>query len=113
MIQELVVEILRLRYPPNNVGNLEIYYNQQENRQHDFTLLIKNLEDRNAEFGIDKDFVSQFVSLVKPFRPRSNSNAHSIIKFADEHEILNYKISEMISLLLKLRDRLKHQSSTH
>lgn len=113
MIQELVFEILRLRYPPNNIGNLEIYYNQQDNRQHDFTLLIKNLEDRNSEFGIDKDMVSQFVSLVKPFRPRSNSIAHSIIKFADEHEILNYKISEMISLLLRLRDNLKHQSSTH
>ncbi len=41
--------------------------------------------------------VSQFVSLVKPFRPRLNSNAHSIIKFADGQEILNYKISEMIS----------------
>lgn len=110
MIQDLVYEILRLKYPANIQANLEIYYNQKENRQHDFTLLIKNLEDKKDEYGIDKDWISEFISLVKPFRPTSNSNAHSIIKFADEEEILEYKVPKMISLLIKLRDNLKRES---
>jgi hypothetical protein len=110
MIQDLVYEILRLKYPANIQTNLEMYYNQKENRQHDFTLLIKNLEDKKDEYGIDKDWISEFISLVKPFRPTSNSNAHSIIKFPDEEEILEYKVPKMISLLIKLRDNLKRES---
>jgi hypothetical protein len=112
MIQDLVYEILRLKYHANTQSNLEIYYSRNENRQHDFTLLIKNLEDKKDDYGIDKDIISEFVSLVKPFRPSSNSNAHSIIRFPDEQEIVSYKVPKMISLLLKLRDNLKRESST-
>ena len=52
MIQDLVYDILRLKYHANTQSNLEIYYNRKENRQHDFTLLIKNLEDKRMTMGL-------------------------------------------------------------
>lgn len=102
IIENLVIDILRLKFPPSIPNNLLIYYNEKEMRFHDFTLLIKNLEDRKNEFHLDKETLADFISLVKPFRPSANSNAHSIVKISDEKEILNFQIPRMIALLKRL-----------
>ena len=102
-----MIEILRLKYPPNQPGNIEIYYYVKDQRFSDFTVLIKNLEDKKDDFGIDKEIISEFISLVKPFRPRANSNAHSIIITSNEEDVLTYNIQKMTALLLRLWNNLK------
>jgi len=56
--------------------------------------------------------VSEFISLVKTFRPQSNSSAHSIIIECDEKKLKNAKVERMIELLLKLKNNLVHESIT-
>lgn len=111
LLENLVIETLRIKYPPNITGNLELYYNEKDQRFNDFTILIKNLESKIDDFGIDKNIISEFISLIKPFRPRANSNTHSIIIIADEEEVLRYSIQKMAALLLKLWNNLKLQNA--
>lgn len=107
LLENLVIEILRIKYPPNVKGNLEIYYNTDEGRFHDFTILLKNLEERKEDFVVDVNIITEFISLVKPFRPRANANAHSIIIVSNKDEVLKYNIPKMTALLLKLWNNLK------
>ena len=79
----------------------------EDQRFNDFTVLIKNLEDKKDDFGVDKQIISEFISRVKPFRPRANSNAHSIIMISNEEDVLKYNIPIMTALLLKLWTNLK------
>jgi hypothetical protein len=110
LLENLVIEILRIRYPPNKQGNLEMYYNARDGKFHDFTILLKNLEERKDDFGIDKDIITEFISLVKPFRPRANANAHSMVIVSDEDEVLKWNIPKMAALLLKLWNNLKQSN---
>ena len=110
LLENLVIEILRIKYPPNIQGNLELYYNARDSRFYDFTILLKNLEERKDDFGVDKDIITEFISSVKPFRPRANSNAHSIIIVSDEDEVLSYNIPKMTALLLKLWNNIKQST---
>jgi len=106
LIENLVIDVLRIKYPQNIPGNLEIYHNTKDGRFHDFTILLKNLEEKKDEFGIDKVIITEFISLIKPFRPRANADAHSIIMISDENEVMKYDITRMAALLLKLRDNI-------
>jgi len=110
LLENLVIEILRIRYPPNKQGNLEMYYNARDGKFHDFTILLKNLEERKDDFGIDKEIITEFISLVKPFRPRANANAHSMVIVSDEDEVLKWNIPKMAALLLKLWNNLKQSN---
>lgn len=107
LLENLVIEILRIKYPPNVGDNLQIYYKAGDGRFHDFTILLKNLEERKDDFSVDKDIITEFISLVKPFRPKANANTHSIIIASDEDEVLKFDIPKMTALLLRLWTKLK------
>jgi hypothetical protein len=107
MIENLVIDVLRLKFPQSGTGNISLYFRVDGGgRFHDFTILLKNLEDKIDDFGVDKHIIQQLLPLVKVFRPQSNSNAHSIIIIGDEKALLAANIERMIALLLKLKQNL-------
>ena len=70
------------------------------------------LEDYCVHIPIktNSNIITEFISLVKPFRPRANATAHSIIIVSDEDKVLNCNIPKMTALLLKLWNNLKQSS---
>lgn len=107
LFENLLIEILRFKYPPNESGNLEIYFVTKDQRFQNFTLLLKNIEDKKDEFTVDKHIITEIISFIKPFRERANSNAHSIIIVSNEDDILKYEIPHISALLLKLYSNTK------
>lgn len=106
MIENLVIDVLRLKFPQSGMGNLNLYYRPSDGRFHDFTVLLKNLEDKKDEYGVDKQIITEFISLVKPFRPQANSTAHSIIMECNEKKLVDAKVERMVEYLLKLKNNL-------
>lgn len=106
LLENLVIDILRQKFPATVSGNLELYYNSSQGRFNDFTILLKNLEDKKEEFGVDEEIITEFVSLIKPFRPRANSNTHSIIIIGNEEDLLKFDVPKMSALLLRLQKNL-------
>jgi len=107
LLENLVIDILRKKFPASTPGNLELYFNPTQGRFNDFTILLKNLEDKKEDFGVDKEIITEFISLIKPFRPRTNSNIHSIFIIGDEDEVLKFNVSKMSALLLRLQKNLE------
>jgi hypothetical protein len=81
---------------------LNLCYNKQESRFHDFTILLKNMEKKKSKFGPDVKTITDFVSYVKPFREKgkANANTYSIIIFSSENEITKMNIPHIIGLLM-------------
>ena len=107
MFENLLIEILRIKYPPSTPDNHEIYFIRTDQRFQNFTVLLKNIEDRKSEFTVDEPLVSEIISKIKPFRKGANSNAHSIIIISKEKDILNFDIPHISALLLKLYSNVK------
>ena len=108
LIENLVIDVLRLKYPAISSDNLSLYYQKEYSRYNDFTHLLKNLEDKKQEFGADKHIIERFISLSKPFRCKANSKTHSIIMIGDKKELRDLKIETMVELLLKLENNLRN-----
>jgi len=104
LLENLVIDILRQKYPQSQ-ENLKLYCrvdNGKAKRFHDLIILIKNLDDKKEEFGIDKEIIEEFIKLIKPFRIVANSNTHSIIIYGNKDELDKLQIEKMAGLLIKL-----------
>lgn len=108
LFENLIIEILRIKYPSSVPGNLELYFIKNNKRFQDFTILLKNIEDRKGDFTVDEQIITEIISLIKPFRISANSNAHSIIIVSDEKAILDFQIPRISALLFRLHSNIKH-----
>ena len=101
LIENLIIDILRRKFPQSQ-NNLDIYYRINDGRFHDLTILLKHLDEKKEEFGIDKEAIEEFFKLIKPFRPTANSNAHSIIVWGEKEILDKLQIEKMAGLLIKV-----------
>ena len=105
LIENLLIDLLRKKYGDKTKTAKEIYYNINNGRFHSFTYLVKNLEDKKSDFDIDKELIEEFLSLVKPFRKKANSKAHSLIYFVEnKEELMDYHLPRMVDLLLRIQN---------
>jgi hypothetical protein len=105
MAENMVIDILRIRFRNSKNKGLNYYWNMKKGRFHDFSYLIDVLERLNRRniFGPDKDTMKEIIRLVKPFRRNSSSTAHSLISDPTEDEIVRMNIPEIMSLLHHVR----------
>ncbi len=104
LIENLIIDILRKKYPKNE-ENLKIYCrveNKKAKRFHDLAILLENLKKKKIEFGIDEEIIDEFFKFIKPFRPKANSSAHSIIIWGSKEDLDKLQIEKMIGLLIKV-----------
>jgi len=108
LFENLIIEILRMKYPHNKPGNLEIYYLVKDRKFQNFTILLMNIEERKSDFTVDEQLITEVISLIKPFRKGANANAHSIIIVSDENDISEFDIPRISALLLRLYSNIKN-----
>lgn len=107
LIENLVIDILRQKYQLNqDPKNLEIFYNKNKGQFHNFSLLLKNLNQRKNDFYPDQGIINEFMKLMGKFKPNANANAHSITIKSGKDEILEYNVPRIIALLYRLLDHL-------
>lgn len=89
--------------------SLNLFYDKKNRGFHDLSYLIDKLEVKNKKdtFRPDKQAISRFLSLVKPFRGEANSNAHSVIETPKLDDVVNSNIQDMVALLFKVYEWLK------
>lgn len=104
LVENLLIDILRKKYPPKN-GGLEIYYIKEKGRFKDLSTLISVLEDKKLEFEPDKKVVNDILNLIKQLRETANASAHSIF-YTDKETIKNLGIPELVEKLQYINNRL-------
>lgn len=107
LIENLLIDVLRKKYGSTTKRDVEMYYGTEQGRFHDFTFLLKNLDEQKGDFKIDEEIIHQFFELVKPFRKNANSKAHSIVHIIEKKEELkDYDIQRLASLLIRLYNNI-------
>lgn len=100
-IENLIIDLLRNKYPVSN-NTLNIYFNDKQNRFHDFSYLLENLKQRKSDFKPDVGSIEKLLILVNPFKTVADATVHSIIENPEENDIIKLKIPQIISILEKL-----------
>ncbi len=103
LLENLLIDILRKRY---GTSELALYYDTSKRRFFDFSIILKNFENRQADFQhITTNLNNKIIAEINSYRETGNSGAHSIdanVKiefFKDKRNDLNYLVQFLFRLL--------------
>ena len=103
VIENLIIDILRKKFPENSKINKELYFNISENRFQDFSIILDNLYKKRYDFGPESKAVERLFNLSKRFKKDANDKAHSWFHLVErKSEIDNLNIQGIINLILVL-----------
>jgi hypothetical protein len=77
IIENLLTDIIRRKYPSNKKQNVEIYFDTSRGRTRDFSEILKNLRKRSKDFGPDSVLLERIIQRSDQFRNDANNKAHS------------------------------------
>lgn len=104
IIENLLIDILKKKYPPTTKINKELYYDIDKRRMKDFSVILENLYKKRNDFDLDnKKIIERINSLVKRIKDDANDKTHSwfyIVK--SKNEIIDLDFQTIIELIKKL-----------
>jgi len=78
ILENLISDIIRQKFPPNKKKeNLEMYYDIDQRRTKDFSVILKNFGEKSFSFAPDDVLVKRIVKLSKEFKDDANDKTHS------------------------------------
>jgi hypothetical protein len=77
IIENLIIDILKMKYPESSLANKKLYFDINQKRYHDFGVILKNLERKKHEFGSENKGVERLYKLSKQFKDDANDKTHS------------------------------------
>lgn len=107
ILEVVVVRIFEVVFPKlknktYSPENHSLWFDTKHNKHHGFDTLLDNLSEHAKDFQEDSELISDFVSLVRPFKNESNKHVHSDYKMPDEQYINQWKIPKIIGMARKL-----------
>ncbi|MEM3518774.1 MAG: hypothetical protein QXZ07_06895 [Nitrososphaerales archaeon] len=109
LIENLVYNLLEYKFGGQRI---DLYYDINHRRAHDFGVLLDNLKAHKQEFDVDQhELIDKFLEMVQPFRRDANAKVHKVMEYLETTaQVKKLKIPEMVQILLKLIGRVKQNT---
>lgn len=105
IIENLLTDIIKKKFPQKTLANIELYFDTSRGRTRDFSEILKNLRTRTNDFGAEKILLERILTKADIFKDDANDKAHSwyhIVKRSKELEDAEVQtIIDMITTLEK------------
>lgn len=103
IIENLIIDLLRKKYPPNNKANKELYYDTAQGRFCDFGIILDNFNKKKGDFGVDKVAVERLYAHAKSFKQNANDKTHSWFHLVEtKKEIEDLNITQIFELIKQI-----------
>jgi hypothetical protein len=102
LIENIMLDILKTRFPPVSNENIDIYFDKEHEVHKDLNLLIDVFEHRKEEIPINSEELTEFIKELNLFKLKEDVNSHSINEIPDSIKIRKYHIEEIIEGLLDI-----------
>lgn len=110
IIENLLIDILRLKFPENTRENKELYYDIGRGQIKGLKELLENLQSKKEDFEIDKKLVEKILSCVHPIKEDLDQKVHSwyhVIK--TKAEIDRMDVQNIFDLFYELESKIIQQ----
>lgn len=102
-IENMLVDIIKKKYPQNRKENIELYFDTSRSRTKDFSEILSNLGKKAIDFGPDKALLERIVNRANQFKDDANNKAHSwyhIVRSRKEIDDTNFQ--DIVDMIIKL-----------
>lgn len=106
VLENLIIQILRRKYPENKEGHRKKYFDFNRGRFLDFGVLLKNLRNSSKEFGPEKQLVKRICEKADKFKETADEMTHSLYNIATKKEIDEKNFQHILDLIQKLEEKM-------
>ena len=108
VIQNLIVDLLTTKFPPNKAKeNKELYYDINRRRFLDFSIILDNLNKKRHDFPVTAAGPIQvLVGKARKFTRDANDQTHSWFYMAKKKDLDDADIDQILFLIKKVADSL-------
>lgn len=103
LIENLIIDLLRKKY---GTTHIDFYYNPSRGRFHDFSILLKKLDEVQNDFHhVTQNLDVTFIRELNDYRETGNASAHSIDTninieiFNSKKDDINNKVKLLVRIL--------------
>ncbi|MDO8622902.1 MAG: hypothetical protein Q7R52_01545 [archaeon] len=103
VFENLLIEIIRKKYPGKSQQERELYWDFKKNRFLDFSIILNNLDKKATDFGPESKLVKRTVQKASQFKDDANDKTHSLYHIVkNKKELEDKQPQEVIELIKKL-----------
>lgn len=107
-VENMLVDILRKKFPENTKENKELYFDTAQRRFKDFGLILKSFRSKSTEFDTERKLVERIAELAEALKDGANDKAHSWFHLVRrKREIDDLDIQNLIDLIKKLESTVE------
>jgi len=107
VLENLIIKILRRRYPEDRKEHREKYFDFNRGRSLDFGVLLKNLRDSSKDFfGPERKLIERICDLASGFKETADEMTHSLFHIAMKKEIDERNFQYILDLIQELERRM-------
>ena len=105
VIENLVLDILRIKFPPSTLVNKELYYDINRKRYRDFEIILKNLYDKRHDFNVNSiKPIERLNQKAKNFKDGANDVTHSWYYLIEsKKELDELELQSVIELIKQIQ----------
>jgi len=110
IMENLLIDILRLKFPENTRENKELYYDIHRRQIKGLRELLESLESKKEDFEMDRKLVEKILSCVHPIKEDLDQKVHSwyhVIK--TKAEIDKMDVQNIFDLFYELESKIIQQ----
>lgn len=109
VIENLLTDIVRRKYPHNKKEYVELYFDTTRHRIKDSSEILRNLQTRSSDFGQDKKLLERIINRVREFKDDANDKTHSWYHIVrNKKELDDYNVQDIIDMISKLEKNIAH-----
>lgn len=103
IIENLLTDIIRRKFPQNKIENIELYFDIHKGRTRDFSEILTNLRKKSDDFGPDRNILERVVFLSEQFKDDANNKVHSWYHIVrNQRELDDTNVQDIIDMIVKL-----------
>ncbi|MBN2110654.1 MAG: hypothetical protein JW705_06160, partial [Methanosarcinaceae archaeon] len=103
LIENILIDIMRLIFPPASDENISIYFDIDSQSFKDLNLLLDTVIKIKEELPFDNSAVDEIISSLENMRFKDRPASHSRLRTPNREDILAYRINENVEKLLKMK----------
>lgn len=109
LIENLLIDILRLIFPPTSKENISLYFDMENQKFKELDSLLSTLDQKREELPFDNKALDELIGILEHMLPKDKPASHSRIDIPRREDIVNYRIEGTVEILLNTKQALKNK----
>lgn len=107
LIRNLLLDMIRIQFPPRSEENVSIYYNINNNCHKELRTLALTIRERKDDLDLNPEAIEHLVEMICTMEPETKPGSHSFLTIPTQENLLAYRIEEIVDLLTDMIDFMK------